>query len=77
MTMITKKIYIKAAKMVHDKRTATQDTNVIVGHSQRMLEEYAAVEIENSFIEIFRGDNPKFDEKRFRAACLPEGWEDR
>ena len=27
--------------------------------------------ITNAFIELFERDNPRFDEDRFRAACIP------
>lgn len=28
-------------------------------------------QIINAFVELFAGDNPRFDEARFRAACIP------
>lgn len=31
-----------------------------------------AKEVENAFVELFRDDNPRFDEERFRFACNRE-----
>jgi len=30
-----------------------------------------AQSVEDAFVTFFRGDNPRFDEKRFREACKP------
>ena len=27
--------------------------------------------VEEAFVELFADDNPRFDEARFRAACIP------
>jgi len=27
--------------------------------------------VEQSFVDLFRDDNPTFDEERFRRACVP------
>jgi hypothetical protein len=70
--MITKKTYIKAAKMVHDKRIEARSTYNPKDGGQRVYEENVATELEDAFIELFRGDNPRFDEDRFSAACSPD-----
>lgn len=67
--MITKKTYIKAAKIVNEKRNEARSTYRVIGATQRLYEENVAIELENAFIELFRGDNPRFDKKKFLAAC--------
>lgn len=67
--MITKKTYIKAAKIVNEKRNEARSTYRVIGAAQRLYEENVAIELENAFIELFRGDNPRFDKKKFLAAC--------
>lgn len=56
---MTKKDYIRAAEIVRKlpRHAATLRTT--------------AMQCENAFVEFFRGDNPSFDEVRFRAACQP------
>jgi len=53
---MTKKDYIKAAEIV--SKIPPMECGI---HS---------LEVENAFTEFFRDDNPRFDEKRFRAACM-------
>lgn len=67
--MNTKKDYERAAKIVREFRL----------HNL----EYAATDrcadlIQESFVRFFQDENPRFDEKRFRAACLigESGWTD-
>ena len=67
--MITKKTYIKAAKIVNEKRNEARSTYRVIGATQRLYEENVAIELENAFIELFQGDNPRFDKKKFLAAC--------
>ncbi len=52
---MTKKDYIKAAEIV--RQDAKQNGDVF----SKLMEE--------SFVKLFRQDNPRFDEKRFREAC--------
>lgn len=69
---MTRKDYIKAAKLVHDKRVHARDTTFpVFGGKQRLYEENVATELEEAFIEFFREDNPRFDEKKFSEACQP------
>lgn len=58
--MMTKKEYERAAKIVgsHVKALGTSDRADLI--EQHMTE---------GFVAFFRGDNPKFDAERFRAAC--------
>ena len=57
---MTKKDYERAAEIVqHIPRSYEQD---FPG---------AADTITDVFVEFFCGDNPRFDEPRFRAACVP------
>ena len=52
---MTKKEYTKAAAIVRQDSVKNGDV-----FSKLMAE---------SFIKLFRDDNPRFDEKRFRQAC--------
>lgn len=52
---MTKKEYTKAAEIVRQDITKNGDV-----FSKLMME---------SFIKLFKNDNPRFDEKRFREAC--------
>ena len=58
---MTKKDYEKAAKIVRDlhAKYPSGKQNLVVK------------EVEDCFVNLFRGDNPQFDEVRFRAACQP------
>lgn len=67
--MITKKIYIKAASIVKKQRDEARDTSRVIGASSRLYEENVAVELENAFIELFQGDNPRFNKDKFLDAC--------
>lgn len=66
--MITKRTYIKAAKIVNDirdgKRFISQPRS---GQAQYL--ESVAIEVENAFVNLFEGDNPRFDKKKFLDAC--------
>jgi hypothetical protein len=55
----SKKDYIRAAEIVQ-----CYLSNVATKHEQN-----AAPYMKDAFVEFFRGDNPRFDEQRFRAAC--------
>ena len=66
---MTKKDYIKAAKMVSEMRVSANSTSRAIGPNQRLYEENVSVELEDVFVKFFRNDNPRFDEKRFRQAC--------
>jgi hypothetical protein len=66
---MTKKDYIKAAKMVKEMRVSAHSTSRSIGPKQRLYEENVSVEMEDSFVKLFRDDNPRFDENRFRQAC--------
>lgn len=58
---MTKKNYEKAAKIVRSTRQQMGR-----GHE-------ATVQlIEESFVELFKDDNPRFNEERFRFACNRE-----
>ena len=56
---MTKKDYERTALIVQGIR-ATNDRD-----------EAEADGAESAFAELFAGDNPRFDETRFRAACVP------
>lgn len=69
---MTKKDYIKAAKMVKEMRVEARATSRVIGAKQRLYEENVSTEVEDAFAKFFRNDNPRFDEKRFRQACKDE-----
>ena len=52
---MTKKDYIKAAEIVRQDSKKNGDV------FSKLMEE--------SFVQLFRNDNARFDEKRFREAC--------
>lgn len=54
---MTKKDYIKGAEIVRK----------YPHHAPSLRTTKLA--IENAFVELFSGDNPAFDERRFREAC--------
>jgi len=54
---MTKKDYIKAAKMIR--------TQMSWGATKKGANDTVV----QAFTEFFRDDNPRFDEKRFRQAC--------
>ena len=66
---MTKKDYIKSATIVKNKLTEAKSTYHPKSGSQRLYEENVAVELEEAFIELFRGDNPRFNKERFLNAC--------
>jgi hypothetical protein len=68
-TTMTRKDYIKAAEIIKNKRLASRDSNRIIGDHQRLYEENVATEMEETFIQFFQSDNPKFNKGRFSAAC--------
>jgi hypothetical protein len=49
-----------------DYRRAAQE--VIEARMHQGIKEYAYL-IEDIFVRFFRGDNPEFDETKFREAC--------
>lgn len=57
--MMSKKEYIRAAEIVRLNRP--NGTTKALIETRNLLED--------SFVEFFRGDNPRFDEDRFREAC--------
>jgi hypothetical protein len=53
---MTKKDYERAARIIQYRRSGDKDTDGrLVG----------------TFVTFFMDDNPRFDEVRFRAACVP------
>lgn len=66
---MTKKDYIKAAKIVKEIRSEAADTRRVIGASQRLYQENVSFEVEDAFVLFFQNDNPLFDERRFRQAC--------
>lgn len=66
---MTKKDYIKAAKIVNDIRTHAKTLSRVSCAQQIHDSENTAIEVENAFILLFQEDNPRFDKTRFLAAC--------
>ena len=66
---MTKKDYIKAAKLVSEMRTDARSPHRTIAAKQRLYEENVSVEVEDVFVKFFYNDNPRFDENRFREAC--------
>jgi hypothetical protein len=61
--MMTKKDYKRAANLVawmrkDERRTVDMSRGIPV-----------SITLEQTFIEFFRGDNPRFNEDRFQEAC--------
>jgi hypothetical protein len=61
--MMTKKDYIRAANAIAWLR---KDERRRIDMSGR---EPTSNIVEQTFIEFFRGDNPRFDKERFQEAC--------
>ena len=76
--MMTKKDYNQAAAIARSAKPITD----ITGDRKELV---SADIVRNrvvidAFIQLFKGDNPRFDADRFRAACQPKslsGWGDR
>jgi hypothetical protein len=64
-----RKDYIKAAELIKAKRVEARGTTHPKDGSQRVYEENVATEMEETFIQFFSNDNPRFDKKRFSQAC--------
>jgi hypothetical protein len=74
--MNTKKDMIRASKIVQDLYlTAYQPRNQVSADSdgEAVYDCSKPIAVENAFVQFFQTDNPAFDEKRFRLACMPEG----
>ena len=69
---MTKKDYIKAAKIVYTKRSEARSVSRACGAGQRLYEENVATELECAFIQFFEDDNPRFDRRRFLDASEPK-----
>ncbi len=59
---MTKKDYERAARIIQERF----EYATVVELSVHLREK--AIEV---LVELFSGDNPRFDEARFRAACVP------
>jgi hypothetical protein len=66
---MTKKDYVKAAKIVQDMVSDAKDTSRVIGPNQRHYEMMAATEASYAFIKLFEGDNPRFNKEKFLVAC--------
>lgn len=64
-----RKDYVKAAGIVKKQRNEARSTSRVIGPKQRLYEESVAIELENAFVELFQGDNPRFDKNKFLDAC--------
>lgn len=69
---MTKKDYIKAAKIVNDIRVHAQSLSRVSCARQIQDQENTAIEVENAFVLLFQEDNPRFNKQRFLAACNGE-----
>jgi hypothetical protein len=69
---MTKRDYIKAAKIVCMKRSEARSVSRAISNKQRLYEENVASELEEVFIQFFADDNPRFDRKRFADASAPK-----
>ena len=56
---MTRKDYVKAAEIVRNAAKFDRRSNVTI------------LAIQNAFIALFRGDNPRFQIDRFISACQP------
>lgn len=73
---MTKKDYVKAAHLVQNWNVKVLSRTVAhslsckkAGLGELKAMQRVSVELENSFVEFFRNDNPNFDEQLFREAC--------
>lgn len=66
---MTKKDYIKAAKIVSEMCNDARSSSRVIGAKQRQYEENVAVEVADAFVKLFEGDNPRFNRSRFLEAC--------
>lgn len=64
---MTKKDYILAAKIVTTLRLEARYPHIT--RNQKILELKLAQRMEDLLVTIFREDNARFDETRFRKAC--------
>lgn len=65
---MTKKDYERAARIVQDTlRTDARIDRLAKGPGDALVAEV----LQDVFVKLFRGDNPRFDEFRFRRACEP------
>lgn len=72
--MMTRKDYTRAAALVNEHWHAMALTRNIkngkLSEAQsREVMKLVALQLEDTFIQFFEGDNPRFDETRFREAC--------
>lgn len=63
---MTKKNFIKAASIVREFREKHSQGGFF---KQIDAVNHVADQIENSFVEFFSDDNPRFDAHKFRQAC--------
>ena len=66
--MMSRKDYVRAAEQVVRLRNTAKEEQVRYNDHLHTLA-YVAGHVEDAFVSFFRGDNPRFDEVRFRAAC--------
>jgi hypothetical protein len=67
--MTSKKDYVKAANLVLSRRSKNWEN---VDLADKLRGELFCDELENTFVKLFSGDNPRFDEGKFRKACKGE-----
>jgi hypothetical protein len=64
---VTRKDYEKAADIA-------RDLGLIRGHGLkwRPVNESERAKVVDAFVRLFKGDNPRFQEEKFRFACQPD-----
>ncbi len=73
--MNTKKDMIRASKIVKDLYLHVYENGTASGRDDKgfsIVDCSKPLAVEDAFVEFFQTDNPAFDEKRFRLACMPE-----
>jgi hypothetical protein len=67
---MNRKDYERAALMLRKEYERRMNAVGTAGYGQ-LPHTIGDFEVEDFLVEFFREDNPKFNEKRFREACLP------
>jgi hypothetical protein len=67
---MTKRDYEKAAEICQDWNGASPD-NLVAVNGKMVPSRCVGQYIMDAYVQLFHDDSPRFDEARFRAACVP------
>lgn len=68
--MLTKKTFVKAAAIARGWHTLMLEAGTRGDSQAESGYRVTATAVQESFVALFRDDNPKFDARRFRLACV-------